>query len=93
MSSHSDGKIISTRNITIAGVVSLLSLLATLGFTSPREQVSEVKRDVKAVEERVSKHDVQFAVQDQKISYIMDGIDDLRGLSIRERRARRTRHE
>ena len=81
-------------------LIPLLSLvggaLIALGFATPGNRISAaehgigaVKDAVKVVEGRLSDHDIQFAETRKDIGYIMDGIDDLRGLGSEERRALR----
>ena len=77
--------------LTMAGGALLAFGFSTPGnrITAAEKSVSEVKAEVKIVEGRVSDHDIQFAETRKDIGYIMDGIDDLRGLGSEERRALR----
>lgn len=82
--------------VILTAAVCVLTILGTLGFASPKEQVARldlailgVRAENAVTSGRVSRHDVQFAEIKADIDYIKDGIDDLRGLSDAERREKR----
>lgn len=77
--------------IIASAVVAMLAIAGVLGFNSPQSAMAEARQDIKSVSKRVDGHDIKFAVQDEKMNYIMDGIDDLRGLGAAERKAKRKR--
>lgn len=79
------------KKLPIAAAVAAVTLIGILGFTSPREGMAEARTEIRALSKRVDGHDIQFAETRKDIGYIMDGIDDLRGLGPLER-ARRRRH-
>ena len=98
MSHNAPTSLVSAKNISIAGLVALVSLLATLGFSSPAEKAATLKTELSAVRVEITEikktdaaQDIQIALVKQDMGYLMDGIDDLRGLDTEERKAKRRR--
>ena len=65
-------------HLVLSVVLGMGSLLAILGFNSPAHSLVEVKTEVKELTDKVAGHDVKLATIDTKLSYIIQGIDELK---------------
>lgn len=64
--------------VIASGVVAAGTILAVLGFNSPASSAQETKAELRTLTHRVDKHDVMFAEQRVDLTYIKQGIDDLK---------------
>lgn len=78
-----------------ATAVSVVALLGAIGFLAPGSRAEKnekaivtVMESVEAVKERVSAHDVKLEGMSKDIGYIVDAVDDLRGIPKRRRGTR-----
>lgn len=65
--------------IVASAAVATAAILGILGFNTPASAVAEMRGDIKTIAKRVDAHDVKFATMEERLIYISDGIDDLRG--------------
>ena len=62
-----------------SAITAIFAVMALFGFSSPSSAVMEIKAKVNVIEDRIDKHDVQFAEMQKDLKYISYGIDELRG--------------
>lgn len=77
---------IKTWQLVASALVATLTLLALLGFNSPASAVSKLEFRVSSVERLQAEQAVINAEVKKDLSYIADGVDELRGVPRRNRR-------
>ena len=75
-----------------ATAVSVIALMGAIGFLAPGSRAEkiektavEMKADLEKVKERVNASDVRMEGMSKDLGYIMDALDEMRGLPKRRR--------
>lgn len=72
------------KRVVVAVAVALGGLALALGFRSPSDVTQQNTRDIEKLDRRVDVHDLAIVEMKTQLTYIAQGVDELRGRRRRE---------